>query len=210
MTSSRETSPRGQGEAIGRLMTVLIPVSRLRAWSRALLRAVVAALLAVTTSLAYGRLSFAPTGTNNRIVDYSILVLVLPVALFAVVCTFSSARWLLLACWPGRLGVFASADELILRLGPFGTQRFAAAGLELRYPFELSMDAADGVFEALLPEEEQLARFLPRIRHPNARDSLDRKILRFSCGTEDRIATTLRPVFDVWRTGDDAKRSDVE
>ena len=180
---------------------VVLPVARGRAASRALVCSVPAFLLGITTILIYGRLNFVPSGVSNRLVDYSIAAISLPIPLIAVWTALKALRWLLLAAWPARLGVVADADNLTLRLGPFGTRTYDTARLDVRYPFELSQDADGGGFEAFLPEDEQRAKLLPRILHPAAREPLHRVILRFVKESEPDAARTLRPIIDRWRSG---------
>jgi len=178
---------------------VVLSISRGRAASRALLCGIPAILLGITTILIYTRLNFVSTGVSNRLVEYSIAVISLPIPLIALWTALKSLRWLLLALWPASVAVVASSDSLTFRLGPFGTQAYDAPRLEVRYPFELSQDEEGGGFEAFLPEEEQRARLLPRILHPDARGPLQRIILRFVKVAESDAARTLRPSIDRWR-----------
>lgn len=178
---------------------VVLSVSRGRAASRALLCSVPAILLGITTILIYTRLNFVPTGVSNRLVEFSIAAISLPIPLMALWTTLKSLRWLLLALWPASLAVVANYDSLTLRLGPFGARTYDAPRLEVRYAFELSQDEEGGGFEAFLPEEEQRSRLLPRILHPDARGPLQRVILRFVKEPESDAARTLRPIIDLWR-----------
>jgi hypothetical protein len=68
----------------------------------------------------------------------------------------------MLGAWPGPIGVLASDDVLEFRLGP-SRRRYDSARLDIRYPFELDDENGDAAFEAHLPEEEQMRRFLPRM-----------------------------------------------
>jgi len=180
---------------------VVLPIARGRAATRALVCSVPAFLLGIATVLIYGRLNFVPTGVSNRLVDYSIAALSLPIPLISLWMTLKAVRWLLLALWPTRAAVVAEADTLTLRLGPFGTRTYDAQRLDVRYLFELSQDADEGGFEAFLPEEQQRDKFLPRILHPAAREPLNRIILRFVKESEPDAARTLRPLIDRWRSG---------
>lgn len=180
-----------------------LPVDRSRALGRALLWSAPAVLLGAVTVMIYGRLHFTPTGVSNRLVDFSIAVVALPAPVSAILCGLHALRWALLGVWPWPVGVSAQADVLRLHLGPFGTRRYNADELDVRYPFELSGDTEDGGYEALLPEEEQIARFLPRIHHPDAAEPLNRVILRFCRGNEADVAALLRPMLDRWRSARD-------
>lgn len=186
---------------------MFVPASRANALSRALVWSVPTSVLGGSAFLIFRSLNFSATGVNNRLVDYMMAVGALPLAIGGLVAAFMGVRWLLLAFWPGRVGVFACGDKLALRLGPFGAQGYDAARIETRYPFEISSgDEDEGAYEAFLPEDEQRATLLPRMRHPLARTSIDRKILRFVAEGEKQLAEMLRPVIDSWRraSGDDS------
>ena len=73
------------------------------------------------------------------------------------------------------------------------------ARIKARYFFELPADDVDEPFEALLPEEEQIAKLIPELTHPDATMPLRRTILRFVHGDEETIAAALRPVIERWR-----------
>lgn len=180
---------------------IVLPVARCRAATRALVCSVPAFLLGIATVLIYGRLNFVPTGVSNRLVDYSIAAISLPIPLIAVWTALKALRWLLLALWPAPVAVVAEVDSLTLRLGPFGTRSYDTQRLDIRYPFELSQDAEGGGFEAFLPEDEQRDKLLPRILHPAAREPLHRVILRLVKESEPDAARTLRPIIDRWRSG---------
>lgn len=180
-------------------LIVHVPVARPKALTHAVLWGGLALVLGVTTVMIYERLEFRPTGVSNRLVDYSIAVAAFPIALAAVFVAMRSLRWLLLCVWPGPLGVYAGEDALVLRLGSFGTQRYDAARLDVRYPFELSADADEGDFEAFLPEQEQLAKLLPRIAHPEASEPLNVVILRYAGMSQTEAASAFGPILERWR-----------
>ena len=182
------------------LDVVVLPISRSRAASRAIVWGVPASLLGVASFLVYTSLHFVPSGVSNRLVDYSVALISLPIPLVAVWSVFKGARWLLLSLWPAPVGVFADERILTLRLGPFGTTTYEAARMDIRYPFELSQDDEGGGFEAFLPEEEQRTRLLPRILYPGAREPLNRVILRFVQPSEEEAVRLLRPLIDRWRS----------
>src|SRR3989304_7964287 len=102
----------------------VLPIARLRAAGRALLWSVPAGLLGVTYFLIYTSLHFVPSGVSNRLVDYSVALISLPIPLTALWSAFKGARWLLLSLWPAPVGVFADERALTLRLGPFGTRSY--------------------------------------------------------------------------------------
>lgn len=147
----------------------------------------------------YPNLDFtAPSGVN-RVVAYSAALIALPAPIAALICGIKCVRYILLAVWPARVCVSADDDGLTMRLGPFGTRWYPSTELSALYPFEITDEDIDGGFEAYLPEEEQVARLLPRLTHPNAPKPLHRTILQFSCGDEASIAAKLRPVIQRWR-----------
>ncbi len=191
-----------------------LPVGRSRSLTRASLWGVVAALVVVPLRAVFERLNFVPTAFSNRLVDYSFVLLALPFVLLAVSCVIKSMQWLLLASWPGKIGIFADENELTLRLGPFGTRRFDTKRLDIRYPFERREEEDEGGFEALLPEEDQRRNLLPHMfvwhRFPAGAGQgletrtkrpvqVDRLILRFASGSESDLAARLRPLIERWR-----------
>ena len=178
---------------------IFLPLSRGRAATRAILWAVPTLLLGAAAFVVYSRLHFVPTAVSNRIVDYAVAVAALPLPVVCVICAIRTVRYLLVVVWPSSLGVYARTPALELRLGPFGTIVYPGRELIIRYPFELSGDEENGGFEAFLPEEEQLARLLPRITHPQAKKPIHRTILHFIAGGESDIARALRPAIELWR-----------
>ena len=179
--------------------SIFISLSRGRAATRAVLCAVPTLLLGAATFVVYGRLEFFPTAISNRIVDYAVMVAALPLPVLGIVCAIRAARHFLAVVWLSPLGIQADDESLKLHLGPFGNVSYPARELDIRYPFELSGDFDDGGFEQFLPEEEQMARLLPRMTHPRARLPINRIILRFALGDEAQIAALMRPAIERWR-----------
>jgi hypothetical protein len=179
--------------------SVILSVSRINAGVRGGLWLSAAIILVLLARLIYGRLTFVSTGASNALVDYSVAIIALPIPILGLVLLIVGLRWILLAVWPAKLGIEASENELILRLGPFGTKRFDADRIEVRYPFELRDDEADVGFEAYLPEETQYATFVPRMIHPEAREAIHRTILRFASVDEKAAAAALGPILRQWR-----------
>ncbi len=175
-------------------------ISRGAAFMRGALWVASAGLCCALTLVVFESLDFSPAGAANRLVDLSLLIATLPIALAGLYLGVLGFRWIGLAVWPGPVGVVATKVELSLRLGAFGTRRFEACRLNLKYAFELSGDEEDGGFESFLPEEEQVAKFLPRILYPTSRDRIDLMLLKFARGSEAEIARALRPAFDEWRS----------
>ena len=179
---------------------VWIPAAGGRALVRGMWWGVAAALSGAACWLIYSRLDFRPAAVTNRLVDYALAVAALPLLMVAVLSAIKTLQWLLLAAWPKPVGIHADRRGLTFRLGPFRTRRFDAARLEVRYPFELLEEDDGGDFEAYLPEDQQLARFLPRLRHPQTNELLNRTILTFARNEEPQLAQTLRPLITHWRS----------
>jgi len=182
-------------------VVVFIPLARGRAATRAILWAVPALLLGAVVGITYSRLHFRPTAIASGIVDYAVAIAALPLVGFALFCAVRTLQYILAAVWPGPLGLHADGEYLQLFLGPFGNQCYRAVELDIRYPFEMEEDDEGGGFEQFLPEDEQLARMIPRITHQSAKVPISRTILRFMGGDEPRIASQLRRVIEHWRSG---------
>lgn len=177
------------------------PVARFRAATRGLLWAAPAALFGVIAVHLVRAWFVAPNALESRLVTLSTVVIALPFPILALICGFVALRWLLLAAWPRRLGVFACRDGLDVRLGPFGRWRFAAQDLTIRYLFELpEEELGEAGFEAYLPEEEQVRRFVPRIEAKTHRRPVNSLFTRFLSADERIIAEALRPAVDYWRS----------
>ena len=118
-----------------------------------------------------------------------------------------------MAVWPGAVGVYAGRDELTIRMGPFGTRRYDVGRLDVRYPFELAVDDGEEQFEALLPEERQVAELIPKITHPDSPELIDRTIRRMAGVPDDSIVHILRPAIYFYRAvheGDKGARVDAQ
>lgn len=182
-------------------LSLLVPVDRIRGLIRGLSWSVPAAVIGAISVPIYINLDFRTTAVSNGLVQAAMALVASPLPILAAICGFQSLRWMLLAAWPQRLGVFANADRLILKLGAFGSQEFNTDRLDVRYPFELIEESEEeATFEAYLPEEEQIARFLPRLMHPASVEPINRTILRFAGGTEADVAARLLPMVQLWRS----------
>lgn len=179
---------------------IFLPFSRGRAATRAILWLVPTLLLAALAFVVYSQLDFSPNAVSSRIVDFSIAFGGLPLPLLTIFCGVRAFQHILAIVWVAPLGVFAGSDVLELRFGPFGSAAYPARELDIRYPFELSGDFDDGGFEHYLPEEEQLARLLPRILHHRAAKPINRTMLQFLSGDEQATAHALRPAIELWRS----------
>jgi hypothetical protein len=183
------------------LPEIRIPVSRIRAIERAFFR-MAPGIIAV--AVAYGMLStlsFRPTGVNNRITEYSIALVMLPVCILGLALTVAGFRWLVFSIWPAPMGIVANAKSLSISKGPFGNRQFDTDRLDVRYLFEMSVDSdnEDELFESLRPKAEQMQFKLPRMRHPGVADRIEREIIHLSSLTERELAAALRPFVDLMR-----------
>lgn len=192
--TSRKPAPDGPN--------IRITVSRGRALERALLRMMPAGLLLVMSVGTIRSLNFAPNPLTNRITEYCLTLVMLPLGLSGAALAISGLRWLLTALWPGRLLIVADAGGLTFHLGPMGTDRYEIDRITLRYPFELSIedDGGDAVFESLLEPSEQMATLLPRMEYAGEPTRLDRRILHFTRLDETQAAESLRPFIEFVRS----------
>ena len=181
-------------------ITVHIPAARLKAFVRAVWWGMSALLAGLLSYLVYSSLDWKPSAITSRLVEYSIAAAALPAPAILLYSAFKALRWVGLCLWPAGVGVHADERSLILKLGPFGTRNYDVARLDVRYPFELSSEVEDGGYEAFLPEEEQIARFLPQLLHPMSQEPLNRVMLRFVMGDEAAVAKAFRPIIDQWRS----------
>lgn len=179
---------------------VRLPASRIRAITRGMLWAAPAVLLGVITFSIYSALDFSPTGVSNRLVEYGQAIFALVFPMGALWTAIKALRWFLMGCWPGPVGVFANDHELILALGPMGTNKYDVARLSIQYAFELSDDLTDEGYEAYLPEEEQIRLFLPCLTHPLTKGRINQMILDYVISDEESAAAAMRPAIEHWRS----------
>ncbi len=198
MTEATANHPADRG-VDAKPPTVRVPASRSRALTRAVAWAAPTIVFGSGTALIFQQIDFQPSAIAGHLVSYSLALTGLVPGGAALLSLVKTAQWSLFALWPAPLGVIATHDTLVLRLATFGHRRYAAASLDVRYPFELSSDETEDEFDAFLPEEEQRRRLLPRIAHASSTEPLNRAILRFVAMPESEIALTLRPVVDAWR-----------
>lgn len=170
---------------------LFLPLARGRMLLRGLVWGAGGFLLGVLAREIFSKLDFTRTGVHSRLVEASLAVVALPIAVGAAGCVWHGFRHLLVALWVGESGIILRANSLALRLGPFGSRDYPAGELAIKYPFELSGDEES--FEAFLPEQLQRATMLPRITHPSEKVPISRQILRFAQGTEPQIAQRIRP-----------------
>lgn len=147
----------------------------------------------------YQHLSFSTSPLRNGLVEGCIVVVTVPVLAAAIFFGLRAVRWGLLGVWPAPIGIAACHNELVMQLGPFGTQSYDASCLQIRYPYELDDDQDGDEFEAFLPEDVQVATLLPRITHSRESKPLNHRILRFTGASEADLAQVLLPITRAWR-----------
>lgn len=179
--------------------SVTLGVSRVKALTRTAVWGAPATVCALVGVTMFERLRLAPSGMYNRLVEYSVAACTIPIVCAGAVFAFLAVRWLLLAVWPRGVGILADEDGLVLRLGSFGTRRFDAARLDVRYPFETAGDLSENSVEAFLPEEQQRSTLLPRITCPGSPEPINFTILRFVGMMEKDAAAAMRPWVDTWQ-----------
>ncbi len=172
-----------------------LSVARGRVLARGVLWGVGAVLVGFGIVTVVSGLDFKPTAVSNRLVEYSIAAVLIPFAAGAIWSAVTATRWMLLGAWPGTVGVFTEEDALVLKLGPYGTQRYEWDVLDVRYWFEHDPEEFEGLVEAFLPEEEQRARFLPQIRYPGESAPINRMLLHRTGRSEQEAADALRDAF---------------
>ena len=192
------------GEALPNQPTVTLNVSRERALTRCAIWTALAIVLWSATWSVYDDLVFPTPGQTNRLVDLSIAIVALPFPLLGLFAGVKALQWLLLFAWPGVTGINVSSYGIDLRLGPFGTKRYAACELTIAYPYELLDGDSDPGVEAHLPIEQQHESFLPRISHPSRGVPINQTILKFVSMNEAAIVAALFPRISAWREGQGA------
>jgi len=173
---------------------VTIPVSRGRAWERAALRIGPGVVTAFLSAHALGRLNFAPSGISNRITDYALAMILVPIALVGLALVVFGLRWLLMSMWFGKLEIVGTEDALTFRLGPLGAQRYTLEELTVYYPFEFCPEEElEGVYESLLDPAVQMEEYLPHIVRRRDSARLDPRIPGLAALREKQCAALLRP-----------------
>lgn len=189
----------------------MVPVSRTKALTRAIVWSAPALLLGATAMVLFDQVDLRSSAVSNRLVDYCLALAALLPAIASLIFGVVALGRILLALWPATVAIVAEHDALWLRLGPLGTKRYDVARLDIQYPFEIEDEDDEGSFEAFLPEEQQIDTLMPRITHPDSSKPLNRVILTFAGGSEREVVAILRSAFGRWREprlGDTSKEAD--
>ncbi len=218
-----QPEPNTAGQAESPPETCIL-LSRTQAMERALIRLAPGVLGIIGAYLVVRGLNFRTSAVDNRIIEYCVALLMIPIVLSGVALVVVGIKWAIFSLWPGRLAVTTGPQGLLFELGPFGREIYPPEELNVQYLFEISMDAAndDDLYESLLPEEEQMATKLPRISHhaptdhpgpsearaaspaqPPAAGHLERRILYFSANSERELVVALQPFVAYMRRNRD-------
>ena len=184
-------------------MPAIVPVSRLRAMERGVVRVAPGVVLVLIAWSVVRPLRFTPSAVSNRIVDYSLLALMVPVAVAGMLLVVQGLRWMAMALWPARLEIRADEHAVTMRLGPIGSRRIANETIDLRYPFEMEgdPDIGDDVYESFLSPERQMASILPRMFHDAEKRRLDNLVFYYSGQDVETCIAALRPYVEYMRRG---------
>jgi hypothetical protein len=120
-------------------------------------------------------------------------------ALAGVVLMGAGLRWVLFVVWPRRMGISADEQGLHLQLGPFGNRYLDWVRLETTYAFDLDDPSEADPDRLVLEPEEEMEKFLPRMRHPAIEGDVNRLFERFAAADEPTLAAKLRPYIEKTR-----------
>ncbi len=176
----------------------LLAASRTRLLSTAMLWASASVVLALLCFILYGRIEFQVSGLRSRAVDFSYVIILLPLGLVSLVTIWKTFQSLLVALWPGFVGIKFSDDYLSIDYGPFRSGHYESKSLDICYPFELSADEMEGHVEAFLPKQQQYETMLPRMLYAGSNLRVDRLIQKLLRRPDEEIASVMRPMIERW------------
>lgn len=160
-----------------------VPVDRARAMMRGGWRMLAALVMAAGVREVCRSLEWDVLSRTDRASHGALVALAGLAALLALSLGLPAFRWLLLAIWPGRMGITWHADHVAWRLGPFGSQSLPQREWAVHSPPAESEWLDDG--EAL-----------PRIVTRDGVDVVDLS-LRFGRIDPAGLAALLRANFDL-------------
>lgn len=99
--------------------------------------------------------------------------------LFAV----AAVRWLLLALWPGRLGIDLQEDGIGLRAGPFGCMTLDRRRVQVSVEGDVDLDTL-----AQLPPDSVAIE----LRHPDCPEEIVGRLQRFAGGHAQQVRLGIR------------------
>ncbi|MGB0715446.1 MAG: hypothetical protein ACPGXK_06185 [Phycisphaerae bacterium] len=177
--------------------TIFVPASRVFGFTQSLLWMAAATVLGGLTFLVYSNLTLGGSG-GDRLVQYSIAIIALPLPICTLMTLLHSLKWLSLGLWPRRVGIEFSSGQIAVELGLFRSTVVDIPRLSIRYPFDFDEARAAQMMEAQLPFEMQRSTLIPEMRHPDYKGRLKIDMLRFSKLEEPEFARLLEDHFLHW------------
>lgn len=162
--------------------TLCIAVDRTRALVRGLWRVACGALLVGPVLLM--DLDWKLLWQTQRATFLATSLLTTLVAAAGLILLVYGTRWIMLAAWPGRIGIDISPLHISMRAGPFGTEAYSWS--EIRIAYDEDVDRA--VWDVLLDDET-----LPHVWHPGCQEDLIARIERLTALRTEELAATLKP-----------------
>lgn len=179
-----ENQPSIQPIAPDRPPSICIAVDRTRAMVRGLWRVAFAALLFGPVLVM--DLDWKLLWQTQRATFLASALLTALLAAAGLVLLVYGVRWIMLAAWPGRVGVDVSPLHISMRAGPFGQETYAWS--EIRVAYDEDVDQA--LWNVLLDDET-----LPCVRHPACQEDLTVRIQRLAALDAAELAALLKPYF---------------
>ena len=164
--------------------SIRIAIDRTRAMVRGLWRGVCGALLVGPVFVM--DLDWRLLWQTQRATFLASALLTTLLAVAGVVLLVYGVRWIMLAAWPGRVGVEISPLHISMRAGPFGKETYAWS--EIRVAYDEDMDPS--LWDVLLDDET-----LPCVRHPICEEDLVVRIQRLAALRTADLAALLKPYF---------------
>ena len=95
-------------------------------------------------------------------------------------------RWIMLAAWPGRVGIDVSPLHISICAGPFGRESYVWSEIRVAY----DEDVDQSLWDVLLDDET-----LPGVRHPACEEDLIVRIQRLAALRMEELTAVLKPYF---------------
>lgn len=105
------------------------------------------------------------------------------VAVALLLFAIAAVRWLLLALWPGRLGIDLPADGIRLRAGPFGRMTLDRRRVQVSVEGDVDLDTL-----ARLPPDSVAIE----LRHPDCPEEVVGRLQRFAGGHAQQVRLGIR------------------
>jgi hypothetical protein len=114
----------------------------------------------------------------------ALALLALCLALVALALLIAAGRWLLLAVWPGELGIRSTARGLELELGPLGRRAYEWSDIVV----DVEQEIEPGLIDVLPDDSIAL-----RIRHRGSKENLARLIQLAANISDEELTRRFRP-----------------